>query len=100
MAEPSVINVSDLRIALDRVLQATEDLLGAEVPVQADYYWHLPVERAFDMASEPRDFTAGQLSDDLESVRTENEHVEPVTAWHDLAHLIGVLRALELAARP
>ena len=64
-----------------------------------DYYWHLPVELAFDMVEEPRTFTVGQVSDDLvESVQDERAQV-PEEAWHDLSHLIGVLRALELAAR-
>lgn len=51
------------------------------------------------MAAEPRAFTVGQVSDDLEEA-VQDEH-EPLSgdAWHDLSHVIGILRALELAAR-
>jgi hypothetical protein len=53
---------------------------------------------AFDVYAEPRELTMGQLSDDLDAVRDPNDGI-PKSAWHDLMHLVGVLRALELAAR-
>lgn len=42
-----------------------EAQLGAEVPLQVDYYWHLPVDEEFDMTREPDTFTAGQVTDDV-----------------------------------
>ncbi|HEY0688841.1 MAG TPA: hypothetical protein VGD71_07335 [Kribbella sp.] len=98
MAEPLVVKISDLRHALGRALDAAETLLGSEVALRADYYWHLPVDTAFDVYTEPQALTMGQLSDDLEAVRDPNDGA-PENAWHDLLHLVGVLRALELAAR-
>lgn len=73
-------------------------LLGEEVLLDVDHYWHLPVEAAVDMTTEPPELTGGQVSDDLETVRDRTERV-PQEASHELAHLVGVLRALELAAR-
>jgi hypothetical protein len=82
-----------------QALDATEKRLGPEVTLDTDYYWHLPVEDAFNMGGKPQTFTVGQVSDDLEeSVQDEQERL-PEEAWHDLSHLIGVLRALELAAQ-
>ncbi len=98
MAAPLVVRISDLRQALGRALDATETLLGPEVALHADYYWHLPVDAAFDVYAEPPTLTMGQLSDDLEAVRDPSDGV-PQNARHDLLHLVGVLRALELAAR-
>ncbi len=98
MAEPLVVRISDLRLALGRVLDATEKLLGSEVALHADHYWHLPVDAAFDLTTEPLALTVGQLSDDLEAFRKPGDGV-PESAWHDLSHLVGVLRALELAGR-
>ena len=93
------VRIADLRTALLRALDAMEERLGPRVPLDMDYYWHLPVERAFDMAEEPHTFTVGQVSDDVEeSIHDQRERL-PEEAWHDLSHLIGVLRALELAAR-
>jgi hypothetical protein len=51
------------------------------------------------MVGEPHTLTVGQVSDDLEeTVQDEHERL-PEEAGHDLSHLVGVLRALELAAR-
>lgn len=93
MAEPLVIRMEELRAAVTRTLIAAEERLGADVALTDDYYWHLPIDAAFDMTREPSSLTAGQLRDDLEHLR-EATHVEPETAWHDLSHLVGLLRAL------
>lgn len=99
MTEPLVIDITELRRALQRGLDITEALLGTRVELDVDYYWHLPVRDSFDMTKEPTELTAGQVSDDLdEAVHDRSERV-PEEAWHDLAHLVGVLRALEFAAR-
>jgi hypothetical protein len=99
MSEPLVIRIDELRNAITRALVAAEERLGAEVNVADDYYWHLPVDEAFDMSAEPTSLTVGQLSDDLEHLR-DADTVEPVTVWHYLAHLVGLLRAVERHAMP
>lgn len=98
MAEPMIIRIPDLRTALTRALDLAEARLGSTVKLDADYYWHLAVDDAFDIASEPTTLTVGQVSDDLEEIHDDHDRV-PEEAWHDLSHLIGVLRALELAVR-
>lgn len=99
MAESLTVSITDLRSALSRALDAVETRLGPDVALTADHYWHLPVQDAFDLASEPATFTVGQLRDDVETLREPSDATSD-TAWHDLSHLVGVLRALELAARP
>ena len=99
MAESITVAIADLRSALSRVLDATEACLGPEVSLAVDHYWHLPVEDAFDLTSEPSRFTVGQVSDDLDEVVRDEPDGIPEAAWHDLSHLIGVLRALEFTAR-
>lgn len=100
MADPLVLRIEDLRAALNRALTATEQALGNEVIIEHDHYWHLPVDVAFDMSKSPEadSLSVGQLSDDLPVVRADASH--PEAAWHDLSHLIGVLRAVEQLARP
>jgi hypothetical protein len=98
MPEPLVIRMEELRAALSRALIAAEKRLGADVALEDDHYWHLPVDEAFDMTREPASLTVGQLSDDLENLREAGD-VEPETAWHELSHLVGLLRALERLAK-
>jgi hypothetical protein len=98
MPESHVVRITDLKIAFERVLSLAEDLLGPEVTLDVDYYWHVPVEDAFDLANEPRTFTVGQLSDDLAEILHKGRARVPQEASHDLSHLIGLLRALELTA--
>ena len=50
------------------------------------------------MSHEPPELTVGQLSDDLDVI-TATEEPNPAETWHGLSHLIGLLRAVELAAR-
>lgn len=100
VTEFSTVSISDLRAALMTTLDLVEQLFGPEISVDVDYYWHLPVEDAFDMTREPTAFTAGQLSDDIAyAIKDRHERV-PEEAWHDLSHLIGTLRALEWRTRP
>ena len=98
MAEPIIVSIADLRSALSRVLDATEARLGSEVSVAVDHYWHLSLEDAFDLSGEPETYTAGQVSYDLREAVHGNRSRTPEEAWHDLSHIIGVLRALEFAA--
>lgn len=98
MPEPLVIDLQALRAAILGALDACEELMGRRLPVEIDYYWHLPIDAAFDMTKAPSEFTVGQLSDDLQAVSVVSR--QPETAWHNLAHAIGVLRALEARVRP
>ncbi len=97
MAQPHVVRMRELREAITRTLIAAEERLGAEVTLTDDHYWHLPVDAAFDMTREPSSLTVGQLSDDLQHLH-EASRVESGTAWHDLSHLVGLLRAVERLA--
>lgn len=75
MSETLTVNISDLRSAMQRALDTAEAQVGTEVPLQVDYYWHLPVNEVFDMGREPTRFAAGQVSDDLKAVHDPRERV-------------------------
>lgn len=98
MTESLTVSIEEVRAAANRALDAAESCLGPEVRLTVDYYWHLPSESAFDVNIEPTALTVGQVSDDVETIRGPS-NASAETAWHDLSHLVGVLRALELAAR-
>jgi len=59
------------------------------------YYWHLPVEAAYDMTTGPDDLAVGQISDYLDFQPYTSG--EAGSARHDLA---GLIRALQFKTQP
>lgn len=94
-----VLRVAELRSAIELAIDAFVSEHGDEIPVDHDYYWHLPVDSAFDLSSDPRELTMGQLSDDLDEIRGFVANDDATPAWHALAHVIGLLRLVEKVAR-
>ncbi|HEY1775861.1 MAG TPA: hypothetical protein VGG41_06845 [Solirubrobacteraceae bacterium] len=96
------LRVEDLRAALDLVLARVEERFGSAFDLDADLYWEIGAEAAFDMQSTPVP-NVGQLTDDLARLRelSGNGPGEDVLVWHDLARLVGIPRrigALDLPA--
>jgi hypothetical protein len=101
MSDESVIGLEEIRIAINRVLTAVERDHGPFLRLVGDQYWTVPVEAAFETYQEPN-VTVGQLSDDVEAVRDLSvaSDDELVATWQELAHLTGVLRAVERLTLP
>ena len=86
-----------LRQALDRVLMAVQAEQGDVIPLSADYYWALDAQATYDVYKTPseRDFTMGQLSDDVATLEEMLQRDDPlISVWHDLQHLVGILHRL------
>ncbi len=86
-----------LRQALDRVLTGLEAEHGESIPLSADYYWVADPHALYDLSSAPSagQFTVGQLSDDIANLDEILGYEDGfVSAWHDLAHLVGILHRL------
>ncbi|MGW2092641.1 hypothetical protein [Promicromonospora sukumoe] len=95
-----VLQIAELRAAIELALDAFVTEHGDQVPLEHDHYWHLPVDAAFDLRSEPRELSVGQVSDDLDEIRGFVAEADASPAWHALSHVIGLLRLLEKVARP
>jgi hypothetical protein len=87
--ERLTVSIADLRAALARVLDAVEDRFGEVIDLDADHDWLIESTGSFDLSRAP-EVVAGQLSDDVETI----DSTEEVFIWHDLDHLIGVLRRI------
>lgn len=98
--EGTTIDLAVVRQGLERVLDALEAELGPQVVSLNDYYWSVPVPSVFAVTREKPELTVGQVSDDLEALQVLTEESEEILAWHELAHLRGVLLALEAAVNP
>jgi hypothetical protein len=92
MAEPLVIEIHELRSALELLLDAVEQRFGSSLELDADYYWMLDQDAAYDMNTDPPTAVlVGQLTDDVTEMRTILSGREVVSVWHDLRHVVGVL---------
>lgn len=96
-----VVQIDELQTAMARIFAAIEDTHGSAVTLGVDHDWRLPVEAAFDLSTVPNVDEDGQISDDLAEMRDGLRQGDDMLAiWHDLAHIIGVLRALEHLSLP
>ena len=76
---------------LDRI----EREFGPDVDLAADYYWDLPLAATFDPEQDPAGHTLGSLADDVESLgELLREEPEDAVVWHDLSHVVAILRRL------
>ena len=95
---PPNFDINELRSAVTKVLSAVEAQHGERVSINEDFYRVAPVDQAFDVLGPDPVWTMGSLVDDVDSMRyfNDQDEDEPVSIWHELAHLVGILRALEL----
>ena len=97
MGSAALVSLVDLRRCLTLLVDELERKHGMTVDLDADYYWTVGPGEAFrfDSGGAPEP-TVGQLTDDLQSLRTmlAGEADQPVVLWHDLAHAIGILSRL------
>jgi hypothetical protein len=100
MAADTIL-VEELRAAMERILVAVERVHGELITLDQDYYWHLPVEDAYEMRRTPTVNEVGQVSDDVAEIKQSlTSGNEVFSIWHDLSHLIGVLRVVEKLSVP
>jgi hypothetical protein len=99
MSDALSVRLDDLRMALARVLDAVEARHGPLINLDADYYSEVSLRSAY--SQEPR-IEIGQLSDDVDSLREllARDATNDVFVWHDLGHLIGILRRLAAVDLP
>ena len=96
MSGETFVSLADLRRALAQSLDDVERQHGPVVDLGADYYWTVGPGDAFHFGTEAPQPTVGQLTDDVRSMQNMlADAVDSSTAaWHDLAHLIGILNRL------
>lgn len=95
MSDASRIEVQELRLALMHLLDTVEAQFGATVDLRTDGYWTLDLARSFDLhAEQGGGLTVGQLSDDVQELRELLRRPDDLTLWHDLSHVVGILRRI------
>ena len=97
MDASTMITVDELRVAVGLLLDEVERRFGPTIDLSANHYWEIGAAAAFDLSANPSEaITAGQLTDDVASVREFiNRSPEDFTAiWHEASHVTGILRRL------
>jgi hypothetical protein len=98
---PATIAIDDLRRAINRALDDTAAVLGDEVELDGGLYWQVPAHQLHAMDPDTVTLTAGDLDDDVQTMREYLGSGGPTPAvWHELNHLIGILRTLEAMTLP
>jgi hypothetical protein len=94
MADGVTVSTTDLRAALNMLLDVAEARFGPDIALGADRYWNVDLLTAFDMNQAPEAAVdVGSLADNVASMRQMLVRGgENVVLWHDLAHAVGVLR--------
>lgn len=89
------ISVAELRRALARLLDATEERFGADLRFSEDFYWNVSFSEATVLDREPR-LDMGSVVDDVASVReyVTSDRDEYESIWHEADHIVGLLRAI------
>jgi hypothetical protein len=102
MKQGPLVEVAELRAVLSRVLDEVELRFGASIELRADHYWQVDDRAAFDMSAEPsRPLEVGQLSDDVAELRrTLQDSEHHGSLWHDLRHVVGILRRIAVIDLP
>ena len=85
------VSVSKLKAAASALLEHLEKTAGEEINIEEDFYWDIAMQKRYDQYEEPKEFTVGQLSSDLDEVMALAEGTkEPVN--YGLVWLSQVLR--------
>ena len=87
------VSISDLRAALDLVLDHVVELHGTVIHLERDYFWSIPIEQLYNPYSEPDTFTVGQLSESISNVSGIARSDAPVNSFA-LVWVADVLRAV------
>ncbi|MEU0784662.1 hypothetical protein ABZ341_24190 [Streptomyces sp. NPDC006173] len=92
-SEPVRIPIDQLRRVLDLALLHVEASAGPTLSLKEDLFWSVPIDELYDVGSEPRALTLGQLSQSW-------QHLEELLArpdqavGHHLVWLADVIRAI------
>ncbi|MEM6369581.1 MAG: hypothetical protein AAGD10_14900 [Myxococcota bacterium] len=89
----TAVRVDDLRKAAALLFDHLERSVDAEIKIDSDFYWEVPKDARYDSYSEPKEFTVGQLSEDVGQVlRIAQGESEPI--GYGLVWLAQVLRRI------
>jgi hypothetical protein len=98
------LTIGQLRQACHWLLDEAERRHGSTFDLSnagVDYYWNVDLASAFQLTERPEQaMDCGQVSDDVTEVADMLRRGEPPVLWHDLEHVVGLLRLLAFLDLP
>ncbi len=88
------IRLEEIEQMISVILTKYREVNGNEIIIQSDYYWELDESEIYNVNEEPRDFSIGQISDDLDNLKKSflSDDLVP----YDLQRLAIILKTLSI----
>lgn len=87
------IQISELRQVAIKLLDHLEQQGVRQVEIVHDHYWEVPREARYDLYEKPTQLDVGQLSEDLQNLRSLDDASEPLVSY-GLVWLAQLLREI------
>ena len=87
------VEIAELRRAASRLFDHLDKAGIRSFDIEHDHYWVVPRESRYNVYEQPQQLDVGQLTDDLQSLRSVNNSAEPVVAY-GLVWLAAILREI------
>jgi|SRR6476661_8848210 len=91
----NVVKTESLRQAFSLIMEHLEQVAGAEVRIESEYYWSIDAGELYDPYNAPKDLTIGQLSECQAKLDSFAEDPSMVITY-GLVWLAELLRAVGL----
>jgi hypothetical protein len=87
------VKIEEVKAAFDSLMEHLKSNGHESIDIDVDYYWDILKEERYNPYEDPKNFSMGQLSDDISELRRVLDgDSEPVT--YGLVWLASVLRAI------
>jgi hypothetical protein len=88
------VKISEIESVLTLLLTNLKEKVGNEITIDSDYYWENSPDEVYDPYKKPKDFTLGQLSDDMQELRRLTSSEDTIT--YDLNRISRILKAISI----
>lgn len=88
------IKIDELQSITIHLLSKLKESIGNEMELNSDYFWEISNDELYDPYKEPKDFSLGQLSHNLEELKRLSKSDDAIS--YDLKRLSDILKAVSI----
>lgn len=88
------IKLEEIELMISAIFLRYRETHGDEVEIENDYYWALDEKEIYTVDNEPKDFSVGQLTDDMETLKKsfKSDYLIP----YNLRRIANIVTALSI----